>query len=86
MSLSDDVKNAARDAAQKLKDMMGAETLPAKTETVKEMETGSPQTPGYLPDYGQTMKPTPQWPEAKEAQPMDSRESVEQNRDQDLDR
>jgi hypothetical protein len=87
MKLSDDAKKQALEAAHGVKGVAGAQTLWPKAETTQEMETGSPRTPGYQPNYGQTMKPTdreaeaPQWPQAKQEQPKDSRESAEQNRD-----
>jgi hypothetical protein len=61
MELSDEAKKQALEAAQGVKHAARAEALEARTETTQEMETGSPQTPGYQPDYGQTMKPAPQW-------------------------
>lgn len=77
--LSEDVKKAAREAAQGVKEAAGTQTLPAKTESLDEVQTGSPQTPGYQPDYGQTMK---EWPKATD-QPQPSHD---RDRDQDIDR
>ena len=62
MALADDVKKAALLAAQKIKRAFYVEQLPTQSESLEEMEKGSPSTPGYEPNYGQTIKPPPLWP------------------------
>lgn len=87
MALSDDAKKAAFEAARKLKSLLRAETLPATPESTQEMETGSPRTPGYDEHQGKTMKPPPQWPQAR-AEPAQSQEQERdrEQADRDIDR
>lgn len=61
MAFDDDLKKA-RDLAQDLKDALGVKDFSAKTETLQEMETGSPRTPGYDEHSGKTMKAAPKDP------------------------
>jgi hypothetical protein len=83
MNLSEEAKRQARLAAQGVKDEAGAQTLWPKSETTQEMEKGSPRTPGHQPDYGQTMKSAPQWPQARETEQDRDRDSPDDN---DIDR
>jgi hypothetical protein len=78
MAFDDDMKKA-REEAQNMKDALGVQDLQMTTETTQEMETGSPRTPGYEPDYGQTMKDAPQLPSDPEpSAPSPSTESAPQ--------
>lgn len=43
-------------------------TLPTQSATQADVQNGSPQTPGYQPNYGQTMKPAPVAPEITQKQ------------------
>ena len=76
MDLSDEAKRQALEAAQPIKDAARAQTLEAKTETIPEMEIGSPQTPGYQADYGETMKDAPELPQAGGSQTPDAPASL----------
>jgi hypothetical protein len=86
VGLSDDVKKAALEAVEKLKLKMGWETLPVKTESLPEIETGSPRSPGFDEhQLGRTMKSAPQWPQAREAEPANPADPAH-DLDDDLDR
>lgn len=84
MAIPDDVKKQALEAAQGMNEMNEMKGWPAATPATQEVETGSPQTPNYQPDYGQTMKDTPQWPQAKEPEPASS--TPDRETEPDLDR
>jgi hypothetical protein len=69
MAYDEDMKKAVEEA-QAMKDALGVQDLQGTTATTQEVETGSPRTPGYEPDYGQTLKDPPQFPaEPGPAQP-----------------
>ena len=72
-------------AAQGVKGTMDVETLPATPETLQEMATGSPRTPGFDEHTGRTMKPAPQWPQAREPEPSQAPER-DREPDNDIDR
>ncbi len=84
MAIPDDVKAEALEAARGMKDMAEVKGWPAPTASSEEIWTGSPQTPGYQADYGQTMKEAPQWPQAKEPEPAPS--TPDREPEPDLDR
>lgn len=76
MELSDEEKRKALLAAQGIKETMRVDSVPATSETLQEMETGSPRTPGYDEHSGKTMKSAAELPQEQEVQPK------EQNRDE----
>jgi hypothetical protein len=59
MNPPDDEKRKIIEAALGMKDIAEAKSFGNVAEAFDEIQAGSPRTPGYEADYGQTMKDTP---------------------------